>query len=119
MSLDLRARVELLTFLVVSHLLSRSTTGEWLSAEHVVESTRMWFSANGANADWLQPVILASGALDVAQRVACNSPSMADIKSVSSMLCENLRLDFRSPLSCSLYEVCLNYLASRPSFTWL
>ncbi|QYD68769.1 hypothetical protein KZJ38_21550 [Paraburkholderia edwinii] len=119
LNLDLPACTELLTFLVVSHLLARSMTGEWLSPEHVVESTHMWLSANGANTDWLQRVMLSSRALDVAKQVARASPSMADIKSVSSMLCENLRLDFRSPAARSLYGVCLNYLAGRMSFTWL
>jgi hypothetical protein len=58
LNLDLPARTELLTFLVVSHLLARSITGEWLSPEHVVESTHMWLSANGANTDGLQRVML-------------------------------------------------------------
>lgn len=119
LNLDLPVRTELLTFLVVSHLLARSTTGEWLSPEHVVESTRMWLTANGANTDWLQRVMLSSRALDVAKHVATASPSMADIRSVSSMLCENLRLDFRSAAVRSLYGVCLNYLVGRISFTWL
>jgi hypothetical protein len=119
LNLDLRARAELLTFLVVSHLLARSMTGEWLSPEHVVESTRMWLSANGANTDWLQRVILSSRALDAAQAVALRSPLMADFKSVSSMLCENLRLDFRSPVASSLYETCLNYLLGKLPFSRL
>jgi hypothetical protein len=119
LNLDLQARAELLTFLVVSHLLARSMTGEWLSPEHVVESSRMWLNANGANTDWLQRVMLSSRALDVAKRVTMASPSMADIKSVSSLFCENLRLDFRSPVTGSLYFVCLNYLAGRISFNWL
>jgi hypothetical protein len=93
--------------------------GKWLSPEHVVESTRMWLSANGANTDWLQRVMLSSRALDVAKRVAMASPSMAEFGSVSSLLGENLRLDFRSPATRSLYGVCLNYLAGRISFTWL
>lgn len=91
-------------------------TGEWLSTGHVVESTRMWLNANGANADWLRRTMLSSRALDVARSVAVSSPATADIQAVSSMLCENLRLDFRSPAARSLYQVCLDYLVARLSF---
>ncbi len=49
LNMDLRARAELLTYLVVSHLLARHMTGDWLSVEHVVESTpQTGFSLGGS-----------------------------------------------------------------------
>ncbi|MGY6163996.1 hypothetical protein [Paraburkholderia strydomiana] len=48
LNLDLRARAELLAYLVASHLLARQMTGEWLSATRVVESTLLWLKTNGS-----------------------------------------------------------------------
>jgi hypothetical protein len=39
LNMDLRARAELLAYLVSGHLLARQLTGDWLSPDHVVEST--------------------------------------------------------------------------------
>lgn len=37
LNVDLRARAELLAYLVVSHLLARQMSGEWLSVEHLAD----------------------------------------------------------------------------------
>ncbi|SEA59380.1 hypothetical protein [Paraburkholderia sartisoli] len=113
LDLDLRARAELLAYLVASHLLTREMTGEWLSVEHVVESTKLWLSSNGGGADLMQRVHLASQALDIAKRVALASASGFGSKTAAGMFCENLRLDFRSDAVREIYQTCLNQLVGQ------
>ena len=56
LNLDLRARAELLTYLVASQLLAKSVSGRWLAIENVVETERIWLAANGGGVDWLERV---------------------------------------------------------------
>ncbi|CAG4913176.1 hypothetical protein [Paraburkholderia gardini] len=113
LNLDLRARAELLTYLVASHLLVRQMTGDWLSVEHVVESMKLWLSSNGGGADLMQRVKLGSHALDMAKRVVQTKPIMLDPLTVKGLFCENLRLDFRSPAARELYQMSLNFLINK------
>jgi hypothetical protein len=110
LNLDLRARAELLTHLVASHFVARQVTGEWLSSDHVVESTKIWLAANGGGADILQRVMLASRAREIAEQIELTSPLTFDPGQVSSMFCDNLRLDFRSSIAQDIYQRCLTQL---------
>ena len=110
LNLDFRARAELLTYLVASHFVARQLTGEWLSSDHVVESTKIWLDANGGGADVLQRVMLASRAREIAEQMELISPLTFDPGQVTSMFCENLRLDFRSPIARDIYQHCLTHL---------
>ncbi|MDR3570596.1 MAG: hypothetical protein P4L81_00125 [Candidatus Pacebacteria bacterium] len=112
LNLDLRARTELLTYLVASHFIARQTTGEWLSSDHVVESTKLWLATNGGGTDILQRVMLASRAREIAEQFELISPPAFDPGQVTSMFCENLRLDFRSPIAQDIYQRCLTQLLS-------
>ncbi|MFL9987333.1 hypothetical protein [Paraburkholderia sediminicola] len=66
LNLDLRARAELLAYLASSHLLAKQLTGDWLSPDHVVESTTLWSDTNDGGADVMQRVMLSSRALELA-----------------------------------------------------
>jgi hypothetical protein len=110
LNLDLRARAELLTYLVASHFVARQATGEWLESDHVVESTTMWLTANGGGADVIERVMLASRAREIAEQIELISPLMFGPGRVTSMFCENLRLDFRSPIAQEVYQHCLTQL---------
>ena len=110
LNLDLHARAELLTYLVVSHFVARQLTGEWLSPDHVVESTKIWLAANGGGADILQRVMLASRACEIAEQMELIAPLSFGPGEVTAMFCENLRLDFRSPVTRDVYQRCLTEL---------
>jgi hypothetical protein len=45
LNLDLRARAELLVYLVSSNLLAKQLTGGWLSLDHDVESSTLWLES--------------------------------------------------------------------------
>lgn len=110
LNLDLRARAELLAYLVASHLLARQMTGDWLSSDHVVESTAIWLRRNGGGADVMQRVMLSTRALEVAQQLETDSLPEFTPQLVPTLFCENLRLDFRSPTTREIYQRCLTRL---------
>jgi len=89
LNLDLRARAELLTYLVVSHLLARQMTGEWLSVEHLVESTTLWLKTNGGGADVMQRVMLSTRALDIARCLEQTLGPAVAPGSVTALFCES------------------------------
>jgi hypothetical protein len=110
LNLDLRARAELLAYLVSSHLLAKQLTGEWLAPEHVVESATLWLNTNGGGADVVQRVMLSSRALEVAQQLEAAPLAASSAQTITTLFCENLRLDFRSEAARNIYQHCLNAL---------
>ena len=116
LNLDLRARAELLAYLVAAHLLARQMTGEWLSVAHVVESTQLWLKTNGGGANVMQRVMLSAQAVDIARRLEKTLQPAVTPKSAPALFCENLRLDFRSPVAREIYQYCLRHLVDSGSF---
>ncbi|WP_429294725.1 hypothetical protein [Paraburkholderia sp. CI3] len=112
LNLDLRARAELLAYLVAPHLLARQMTGEWLSVGHVVESTALWLKTNGGGADVMERVMLSARAHDIARGLEKTSGSAIAPGSVTALFCENLCLDFCSPVARDIYQHCLTYLVN-------
>ncbi|MFM0598412.1 hypothetical protein [Paraburkholderia dilworthii] len=110
LNLDLRARAELLAYLVASHLLARQMTGDWLSTDHVVESTVLWLRTNGGGANVMQRVMLSTRALEIAEQLETTSSPAFTRQLVPTLFCENLRLDFRSPTAREIYQRCLTRL---------
>ncbi|MFM0502935.1 hypothetical protein [Paraburkholderia caffeinilytica] len=111
LNLDLRARAELLAYLVSSHLLAKQLTGEWLSHGHVVESTTLWLKTNGGGADVMQRVMLSSRALELARQLETARLPVFSRQMITTLFCENLRLDFRSEMARTIYQHCLTHLA--------
>lgn len=111
LNLDLRARAELLAYLVSSHLLAKQLTGEWLAPEHVVESATLWLNTNGGGANVVQRVTLSSRALEVARRMQDAPFAGFPPQAITTLFCENLRLDFRSEAARTIYQHCLNALS--------
>jgi hypothetical protein len=112
LNLDLRGRAELLAYLVVSQLLVKAMTDEWLSPLHTVESTRLWLATNGGGADLLQRVRLSSCAAELAKRFAEHMPTVLDRDIAVTLVTENLRIDFRTAIARDIYQECLNHLVS-------
>ncbi|RDK00785.1 hypothetical protein [Paraburkholderia lacunae] len=113
---DMRARTELLTYLVASQLAMRQKTSHWLKVEHLVESTHIWLRLNGREADWLQRVTLAYRAQHLAEHVARTSQRRYDEKTVAGMFFGGLRLDFRSPAVLEIFIACAANLPGQLSF---
>jgi hypothetical protein len=108
-NLDEEARAELLCYLVVGQLVSRSLTGNWLSAENVVESARLWLRANGGIAEWEERLKLGQASIDFAPTLAIAFPS--DETSLTKLfLVQRWRLDYRNPVVQNVYAACVEYL---------
>ncbi|BFG81457.1 hypothetical protein PTKU46_94910 [Paraburkholderia terrae] len=106
--LDLRARTELLAFLVESQLLARFVGGDWLTIENVVEFERIWLAANRGDADWFERVSISSWSQTLAERVEVNLPVAFGVGSAAAS--ENPRLGFRATLVRMVYDMCLGHL---------
>ncbi|TCF97576.1 hypothetical protein BZM26_30710 [Paraburkholderia strydomiana] len=116
LNLDLRACAELLAYLVASDLLARQMTGEWLSVDHPVKSTMLWVNTNGRGADVMERVMLFARAHDIARGFENTLGSAVAPGSVTALFCENLRLDFGSPVARDIYQQCLTHLVDSGCF---
>lgn len=117
--MDLRARAELLPYLVSGHLLARQLTGDWLSPDHVVESTTLWMRRNGAGADVMQRVMLSSRALEVAQVLEthnCPYSHLTWSSHCSAKICG--LISGRKPRG-AIYQHCLTRLVLLGGSSWL
>lgn len=112
LNLDLRGRAELLSYLVISQLLAKALTKEWLSPQHTVESTRLWLATNGGGADLLQRARLSSYAVNLAKQFAERLPTVLDRDIAVTLVTESLRIDFRTAIARDIYQECLNHLVS-------
>jgi len=110
LNLDLRARAELLTYLVASQLLAKSVCGRWLTIENVVETQRVWLAANGGGVDWLERVSISSWSQTLARRVDVKLPVVLGAESAATLFSENPRLDFGAPFVRAVYHMCLDHL---------
>ena len=107
LNLDLRARAELLAFLVESQLLTRFVSGDWLTVGDVVELERIWLAANGHDAEWFERVSISSWSKTLAERVELNLPVMLGIESAAV---SEPRPDFRAKFVRAVYEMCVDHL---------
>jgi hypothetical protein len=96
-NLDLRARVEPLTYLVASQLLAKTTTGGMAGrrARRRV-GTRLAISKRRRRR-LVTTRLTFKLAQQFAQRLERSMPFELDAASATSMFCENPRLDFRAP----------------------
>jgi hypothetical protein len=108
--LDPGARVELLAYLVASHLLSKAITDEWLSPERTVVSTRRWVAATGGDADVLLRVMLSSRSLEIAKQAAARDCRLLDRRVARSLVNDRMRLNFGTDDVRNIYQLCLDHL---------
>jgi hypothetical protein len=106
---DIHARADLLTYLVMSQLIRRRLTGEWLTTQHVVECTHLWMCANGG-VDLMQRVALGSCAQDLAAHVMGVSKVKLDAKALTRAFVDPVHLDYGSPVVVEVYHACTVYL---------
>jgi hypothetical protein len=71
---DLRAHSELLVYLVISQLVSKHATGDWMSVEHIVESVQMWLRSSKREGALIRRVIVATRACELAHRIESGAP---------------------------------------------
>lgn len=85
--------------------MARARTGEWLRTGHLVESTRIWLTSNGADADWAERVHIGA----VSQQIALDFaqlPRFADSASLAGLFTNGWRLDYRSPIVRGIHAAC-------------
>ncbi|SDR51330.1 hypothetical protein SAMN05443245_6896 [Paraburkholderia fungorum] len=111
-NLDGQARAELLAYLVVSQLIARARTGEWLVSQHLGESVLLWLCANGANCPARERAALSKLSVMVAieflQKPECNDETW-----LNQLFAGSWRIDYRRPSAPTLHKVCVDKLAKQ------
>ncbi|BFG74306.1 hypothetical protein PTKU46_23390 [Paraburkholderia terrae] len=69
MIFDDESRAEMLCYLVVGELVAMAGTGDWLKTDHLVELSRIWLHANGAQFEWQERINIARIAAEFAPDV--------------------------------------------------
>ncbi|MBN3761612.1 hypothetical protein [Burkholderia sp. Ac-20365] len=110
MTRPLRTRAELLTYLVISQILQKSTTAEWLSDEQVVLAARRWHRVKGGRDDWLERIKISGRARAVAENLAAFVPLTLTCRGAVELFAVIPRLDFREPYVRTVYRYCVDYI---------
>jgi hypothetical protein len=108
-NLDLRAYAELLSYLVMSQLHSRSTSGEWLTLPNLVATERIWLEANGGISTSITIISIASWSQSVAETLSAEDPIAMGTDTIA-MFSGDPRLDFGIRLVRTVYNRCQNHL---------
>jgi hypothetical protein len=109
---DDEARAEMLCYLVIGELVAMARTGEWLRTDHLVESARIWMTANGAECDWQDRVALAQTAAEIAPKVLA-SFQLATEQSLAPLFTDGWMLDYRSSIVCDIHRLCAARLSNK------
>ncbi|WP_109476231.1 hypothetical protein [Paraburkholderia sp. C35] len=110
MTRSLRARAELLTYLVISQILQQSTTAQWLSEEQVVLAARRWHRAKGGRDDWLERIKISGRARGVAESLVRFVPLTLTCRGAVELYAVVPRLDFRESYIRTVYRYCVDYI---------
>jgi len=106
-------KARLLCYLVVNQLIARERTGEWLSAEHLIESARIWVSGNAPSCDWPERLEMVSAAMELTSH-ARDLPFYADEASMAALfLARSLFLEEGNPVVKNVYHLCAEYLSGK------
>ncbi|QBR00500.1 hypothetical protein [Paraburkholderia pallida] len=109
--IDEETKAELLTFLVVGHLLALVRSGSFLRTGHLIESAQLWMKSNGAQCDWLDRARLVEASREVA-RQACELEYPKDESDLIKMF--NLQagwfLDYRAPIVQEIHALSIAHL---------
>ncbi|MBB4513931.1 hypothetical protein [Paraburkholderia fungorum] len=104
--LDDEARAELLCYLAIAQLVARARGGDWLRTDHLVESTRIWLAANGANAGWRERVRLGALSERIALGLA-GLPDFNDAQYLARLFTDGWRPDYRSSVVRAIHATCV------------
>lgn len=107
---DSRAQIEMLTFLVISHLATKFATGGWMSIENTVESSVYWSKSIQRDEDVVRRVMLTSRALSIAKTIEEKTGLTLNGSALASIFDSNLRLDFSFATTREIYDRCYTYL---------
>lgn len=110
--LDAETRAELLTFLAVGQLFAFARSGEWLRTDHLVESSQIWLSSNGAQCDWMERARLIAACRELAVKALdLPFPQLeADLVQLFN-LNSGWFLDYRKPVVQQIHVLSVAHLA--------
>ncbi|AUT60247.1 hypothetical protein [Paraburkholderia terrae] len=105
MIFDDESRAEMLCYFVVGELVAMARTGDWLKTDHLVELSRIWLHANGAQFEWQERISIARIAAEFAPDVLATIELRTE-KTLASLFTDGWRLDYRVPVVCEIHDRC-------------
>jgi hypothetical protein len=100
----------------VGQLVAHARTGDWLRTDHLVELLTIWANGNGTQLGWLERVNLGHLSEQVDGRFA-GLAMFADTITLAKLFTNGWRLDFRSPVACTIYSACKRKLNNDGEWT--
>ncbi|MFP3703361.1 hypothetical protein SB783_05110 [Paraburkholderia sp. SIMBA_009] len=110
--IDEESKAELLTFLVVGHLVAIARSGEQLRTDHLIEASRLWLQSNGGECDWFECAKIVEASREVVGQVIAK-PHPKDEEQLMRLFNLNAGwfLDYRSPIVREIHALsvaCIN-----------
>ncbi len=105
----LETKAELLCFLTLSGIFAFRTTGTWLQADHLVESTRIWLRRHDHHADWRLRVELSRMAADLALQLVKAGDIVRGQRDAFWCFTRDMQINFASPQVIVVYATMRGY----------
>lgn len=105
MDFEHKARIDLLTFLVVGQLVARECNDAWLDITQLVELLRIRKSSEGPNFDWMERVRLGIISEEVATGFASHGKH-ADAICPATLFTGGWQLDYHAPVVVQIQRAC-------------
>jgi hypothetical protein len=98
-------------YLAVSDIAALSLQEDWLSNDHLVESTRNWLQRNGLTASWLERIEVAADAREIARAVVEHELSNGDDARPERLFTSAMTVQYASPVVAKIWRQCSSALS--------
>ncbi|WP_341314026.1 hypothetical protein WN982_01090 [Paraburkholderia sp. IMGN_8] len=95
--------------MVIAQLVAHARTSERLRTDHKIDLMDNWLGGNGAHCDWLERIELGRLLEELAPQFL-TIPDFTDSAALAKLFIKGWRLDYGSPITRGIYEVCEGHL---------
>ena len=93
-------------YLAVSDVAALSLQGDWLSNDHLVESTRIWLQQNALTASWLERIEVVAQAREIARTVVGHELNVGDDARPEQLFTSAMTVQYASPVVAKIWRRC-------------
>ncbi|WOD16997.1 hypothetical protein [Paraburkholderia kirstenboschensis] len=93
-------------YLAVSDVAALSLQGDWLSNDHLVESTRIWLQRNALTASWLERIEVVAEAREIARAVVEHEPNDEGDARPEQLFTSAMTVQYASPVVAKIWKRC-------------
>ena len=93
-------------YLAVSDVAALSLQGDWLSNDHLVESTRVWLQRNALTASWFERIEVVADAREIARAVVEHELNDGDDARPERLFTSAMTVQYASPVVAKIWRRC-------------